>query len=206
MASSGTSICVVCRVRPTSDAELKKRRGINCITCPQDDKTTVILSDRDTGEHQYSYDRVFQPTCCQEDLFNFLGPPIIDAVMQGFNATIFAYGQTGAGKTYTMSGETTAGPTAGIIPRVSRGIFTFVKEADATREFEISASCVEIYLEKVRDLLDRSKKNLQIRENKRRGVFLHNVTEKYVTDTAQLLKIIELSRVQMTIRLASEYF
>ena len=74
--------------------------------------------------------------------------------MQGYNATIFAYGQSGSGKTHTMEGSKTDPSLAGIIPRSANQIFEGVFSADENIEFMLCASFVEIYMEKIRDLLD----------------------------------------------------
>jgi kinesin family protein 5 len=122
--------------------------------------------------------------------------------MSGFNATIFAYGQTGSGKTFSMSGIPTdpANPSSspadisstslhGLLPRVVEGIFEHIGEADESVEFTIKVSMVEIYNEKVRDLLCPTKTNLRLREGPF-GVFIEDVTQPYVNSDEEILDLV----------------
>ncbi|ETP32801.1 hypothetical protein F442_18568 [Phytophthora nicotianae P10297] len=110
--------------------------------------------------------------------------------MAGYNATIFAYGQTSSGKTYTMEGANIDHPELqGIIPRTATEIFNNVMNADENMEFIVKVSYIEIYMERIRDLLDpyKSKVNLQVREDAQRGIFVEGMTEMCVTSDEELL-------------------
>lgn len=110
--------------------------------------------------------------------------------MAGYNATIFAYGQTSSGKTYTMEGASIDDPELrGIIPRTATEIFNNVFAADENIEFIVKVSYIEIYMERIRDLLDpyKSKVNLQVREDAQRGIFVEGMTEVCVTSDDELL-------------------
>jgi kinesin family protein 5 len=110
--------------------------------------------------------------------------------MAGYNATIFAYGQTSSGKTYTMEGANIDHPELqGIIPRTATEIFNNVLNADENMEFIVKVSYIEIYMERIRDLLDpyKSKVNLQVREDAQRGIFVEGMTEMCVTSDEELL-------------------
>lgn len=110
--------------------------------------------------------------------------------MAGYNATIFAYGQTSSGKTYTMEGASIDDPELrGIIPRTATEIFNNVMAADENIEFIVKVSYIEIYMERIRDLLDpyKSKVNLQVREDHQRGIFVEGMTEVCVTSDEELL-------------------
>jgi kinesin family member 5 len=85
-------------------------------------------------------------------------------VLEGFNGTIFAYGQTGSGKTFTMQGPDIENfELQGIVPRMVRTIFSKIENSSENVEFTVKVSMIEIYMEKVRDLLDTTKTNLQIK-------------------------------------------
>jgi hypothetical protein len=116
------------------------------------------------------FDALFGPDSTQEALFEALGRPMVEAALNGVNATILAYGQTGSGKTHTMQGTHRAGP--GITPRVVEGIFTGISAAAETWEFMVRVSYVEIYLERVRDLLNPSEVNLTIRQDEEQGLYV----------------------------------
>ncbi|KAG0613276.1 hypothetical protein M758_6G090100 [Ceratodon purpureus] len=117
--------------------------------------------------------------------------------MNAINGTVLAYGQTGAGKTHTMEGpsmQTNDPDLKGILPRVTQCIFDFIEQPDETIEFLIKLSMVEIYMEKIRDLLDGKKDNLQVKEDKLQGIFVAGVTEKYVQSEKEMLQILEAIR------------
>ena len=89
----------------------------------------------------------------QEDIFNETAYPIIDNVLQGYNGTIFAYGQTGCGKTHTMLGIPDDPQMRGIIPNCFAHIFGFIDEQKEAMTFLVRCSYLEIYNEEIHDLL-----------------------------------------------------
>ena len=93
--------------------------------------------------------------------------------MEGFNGTVFAYGQTSSGKTHTMTGPDMMNKeTRGVIPRMVSHVFEQIAMANSDMEFTVKVSMIEIYMEKIQDLLDRSKTNLKVGETKERGIFI----------------------------------
>lgn len=92
--------------------------------------------------------------------------------MDGFNGTIFAYGQTGSGKSWSMEGKRGDQELAGIIPRTFEALFKQINDADNDIEFTIKCSYLEIYMEKIRDLIDAKKTNLQVKEDKTKGLYI----------------------------------
>ncbi len=101
--------------------------------------------------------------------------------MEGFNGTVFAYGQTSSGKTHTMTGPDIFDlQNRGVIPRMVSYVFDQISHASADIEFTVKVSMIEIYMEKIQDLLDRSKTNLKVAEDKMRGIFIQDVTERSV--------------------------
>jgi kinesin family protein 5 len=86
--------------------------------------------------------------------------PVVTGVLDGYNGTIFAYGQTGSGKSFSMEGIRGDEELAGIIPRMFDFLFKCISEADPDVEFAIKCSYLEIYMEKIKDLLDPKKINL----------------------------------------------
>lgn len=103
-------------------------------------------------------------------------------VLAGYNGTIFAYGQTGSGKTFTMYGPDEMTPDLmGIVPRASRHIFQHIENDTRPIEYSIKASFLEIYREKIRDLLKPSDKELKVRESPQKGVWVEGLTEEFVS-------------------------
>ena len=116
----------------------------------------VVKHIAETGINPYTFDRVFQPETTQQEIYVQAAQPITDAVLQGYNGTIFAYGQTSSGKTFTMTGNPDNlydEEIRGIIPRTVEGLFEGINEADENTTFTLAVQYVEIYMERVRDLL-----------------------------------------------------
>lgn len=186
IGSQRENVRVVCRVRPQQNRELTAG-GSNCVKV-QENAIEVIADD---NPYSFQLDRVFGPDSTQTQVFTYTAVPLVGDVLEGYNATIFAYGQTGSGKTFTMEGEIHDDERKGIIPRAVEALFDGVAEADENIEFTFKVSYIEIYMEKIRDLLDnnRLKNNLAVREDKVKGIYIPGVTEEYVTSHEELLGI-----------------
>lgn len=113
-------------------------------------------------------------------MYEAAAAPLVDDVMQGFNATIMAYGQTGAGKTYTLS--STRPDAIGIMPRAAADMFTKAA-ADVAHDYIIHMSYVQIYQELIQDLLEGPEggNNLQLRETPEGGVYVEGARAVEVT-------------------------
>ncbi|XP_057830173.2 kinesin-like protein KIN-1 isoform X1 [Cryptomeria japonica] len=184
---SNVSVCV--RFRPLNARELKHGAEASCVR-RFDDQSFVFKEDKE-GEFTFCFDRIYYQDSTQAEVFEFLALPIIKDAMNAINGTILTYGQTGAGKTHSMEGPsilTTDQQQKGILPRVIEYIFTSIEAADTTSEFIIKLSMVEIYMERIRDLFDPSKDNLQVKEDKAHGIFVSGATEIYVQNVQETLK------------------
>lgn len=102
----------------------------------------------------YLFDKVFKPNATQEKVYNEAAKSIVSDVLAGYNGTIFAYGQTSSGKTHTMEGVIGDPQKQGIIPRIVNDIFNHIYAMEENLEFHIKVSYFEIYMDKIRDLLD----------------------------------------------------
>jgi len=116
---------------------------------------------------------------------------IFPDVLSGYNGTIFAYGQTSSGKTHTMEGVINDPNLQGIIPRIVNDIFNHIYSMEENLEFHIKCSYFEIYLDKCRDLLDPSKVNLAVHEDKDRAVYVKGATERFVSSPEEVLEVLE---------------
>jgi hypothetical protein len=120
--------------------------------------TISVLNPSNTKDlRSFSFDNTYDWKSTQELIFSQTAQPILESVMEGYNGTIFAYGQTGTGKTFTMEGAPTP-ELKGIIPRTIEWIFNNIKNYN-NRQFLVRVSFVEIYNEEVRDLLNKNVKN-----------------------------------------------
>ncbi|ORZ20530.1 kinesin heavy chain [Absidia repens] len=183
---SGNNIKVVCRFRPQNSLEIKE--GGKPIIDINDEGSQVGLKGEFSGS--FAFDKVFGMDTAQKDVFEYSIKPIVDDVTAGYNGTVFAYGQTGSGKTFTMMGaDIEDEKTKGIIPRIISQIFESIMEAPSNVEFTVKVSYMEIYMEKVRDLLDPNHDNLAIHEDKTRGVYVKDLLEVYVGSSDEVYEV-----------------
>jgi kinesin family protein 5 len=175
--SNSNTIKVVARFRPQNKIELVA--GSDQIVEFTGEDTCTVSSNESTGA--FTFDRVFPTTSRQQDVFDYSIRNTVDDVLAGYNGTVFAYGQTGSGKTYTMMGPDIADEESkGIIPRIVEQIFDRIMKSDSSIEFMVKVGYMEIYMEKIRDLLVPHNDNLPIHEDKQRGVYVKGLHEFYV--------------------------
>nr|XP_056717335.1 kinesin heavy chain [Euleptes europaea] len=178
------SIKVMCRFRPLNEAELL--RGDKVVSKFQGEETVVVGQGK-----PYVFDRVLPPNTTQEQVYNACAKQIVKDVLEGYNGTIFAYGQTSSGKTHTMEGKLHDPQLMGIIPRIAHDIFDHIYSMDENLEFHIKVSYFEIYLDKIRDLLDVSKTNLAVHEDKNRVPYVKGCTERFVSSPEEVMDVID---------------
>ncbi|CCM02368.1 uncharacterized protein FIBRA_04463 [Fibroporia radiculosa] len=191
MASS-TNIKVVCRFRPPNSIE--QREGGEIVVSFSDNLQTVQIrsAQLSTGPERdgFTFDRVFPPGTKQHEVFDYGVKDIVKDVLDGYNGTIFAYGQTGSGKTFTMMGaDIDSVDLKGLIPRITEQIFQSIVESDAHLEYVVKVSYMEIYLERIRDLLAPQNDNLQVHEEKSKGVYVKNLSDYYVSSAREVYEI-----------------
>jgi centromeric protein E len=185
-------------MRPLNDSEGDKERIWKVLpkysSVTQTTRDGKPLSERVTGRTFFTFDKTFGEDTNNQQVYDGVASGIVGSVVQGLNGTIFAYGQTSSGKTYTMQGSgnleqgSSEGAEGGLVHMAARDIFSQIQK-QPDRIFLVRVSFLEIYNEEVRDLLAASSQTLQIREDPRRGVFVQSV-EEIVTDFESLLKIL----------------
>ncbi|KAL4130571.1 hypothetical protein PRIC2_006567 [Phytophthora ramorum] len=181
------NVRVCCRVRPQNAKELTMASAQRCVFT---EDNSIEVKTSDGTPQKFTFDHVFGEEDGQKSVFESVALPVVQDIMDGYNATVFAYGQTSSGKTYTMEGANIDHEELrGIIPRTATEIFNNVMAADENMEFIVKVSYIEIYMERIRDLLDpyKSKVNLQVREDAQRGIFVEGMTEMCVTSDEELL-------------------
>ncbi|KAF7188487.1 Kinesin heavy chain [Pseudocercospora fuligena] len=186
--STANTIKVVARFRPQNKVEAAA--GSEPIVEFTSEDTCNINSKEASGS--FTFDRVFPTNTQQHDVFDYSIRSTVDDVLAGYNGTVFAYGQTGSGKTYTMMGaDINDEGTKGIIPRIVEQIFTTIMRSDQNIEFMVKVSYMEIYMEKIRDLLIPQNDNLAVHEDKQRGVYVKGLGEFYVGSAGEVYTILE---------------
>ncbi|KAF5303496.1 hypothetical protein FQA39_LY09959 [Lamprigera yunnana] len=180
------SIKVVCRFRPLNDSE-EKAGSKFIVKFPSGPEENCIS----IAGKVYLFDKVFKPNATQEKVYNEAAKSIVSDVLAGYNGTIFAYGQTSSGKTHTMEGVIGDSSKQGIIPRIVNDIFNHIYAMEENLEFHIKVSYFEIYMDKIRDLLDVSKVNLSVHEDKNRVPYVKGATERFVSSPEEVFESIE---------------
>ncbi|KAL8747204.1 MAG: hypothetical protein Q9190_000870, partial [Brigantiaea leucoxantha] len=138
----------------------------------------------------FTFDRVFDSYSRQTDIFDFSIRSTVDDILNGYNGTVFAYGQTGAGKSYTMMGsDIDDDEQRGIIPRIVEQMFTSIMRSPSNIEYTVRVSYMEIYMEKIRDLLMPQNDNLPVHEEKSRGVYVKGLLEIYVSSIQEVFEV-----------------
>lgn len=147
-----------------------------------------LQSKEATGS--FTFDRVFDMSSRQKDVFDFSIKPTVDDILNGYNGTVFAYGQTGAGKSYTMMGTDIDNEDGkGVIPRIVEQIFASILASPGSMEYTVRVSYMEIYMERIRDLLAPHNDNLPVHEEKNRGVYVKGLLEIYVSSVQEVFEV-----------------
>ncbi|XP_067210795.1 kinesin-like protein Klp61F [Linepithema humile] len=193
-------IQVFVRVRPINNFE-KIGKSSSVLELPSNKE--VIVHEKIQGNHtkKFTFDKVFGPSSKQIDVYNAVVSPLLEEVLAGYNCTVFAYGQTGTGKTFTMEGFSNdpkmhwqSDTTAGIIPRALSHLFDELRLLES-QEYTIRVSFLELYNEELFDLLspndDASKIRLYEDSTKKGSVIIHGLEEVTVHNKNEVYKILE---------------
>ncbi|XP_062590194.1 kinesin-like protein KIF11-A [Saccostrea cucullata] len=197
------NIQVSVRCRPINDIE-KKQASYSVVEC-NGEKREVIVKERlgvNPNTKTFFFDHVFPPAAKQIDVYKKVVTPIVDEVLMGYNCTIFAYGQTGTGKTFTMEGGRVENhdvswekdPLAGIIPRAMFNIFEQLSKSQDV-EFSVRVSFLELYNEELFDLLGSSEDALRLKiyedSTKKGSVIIQGLEEVVVRNKSEVFEILE---------------
>ncbi|KAI1751835.1 P-loop containing nucleoside triphosphate hydrolase protein [Xylaria castorea] len=195
-----TNINVVVRCRGRNEREVRESSAVVVSTDAGQGKTVELsMGPSALSNKTYNFDRVFSPAADQNVIYDDVVKPILEEMLSGYNCTIFAYGQTGTGKTYTMSGdmEDTFGllsDEAGIIPRVLYSLFKKL-DKEGTESF-VKCSFIELYNEELRDLMSvEENAKLKIFDDaSRKGhatTVVQGMEESHIRNAAEGIKILQ---------------
>uniref|UniRef100_A0A3Q1BR87 Kinesin-like protein n=1 Tax=Amphiprion ocellaris TaxID=80972 RepID=A0A3Q1BR87_AMPOC len=179
---SSESVKVVVRCRPLNRKEESNGPAGGIVQMDLRLGQVILRNPRappSEPQKTFTFDAVYDANSKQRDLYDESVRPLIDSVLAGFNGTIFAYGQTGTGKTYTMQGAWLDPEKRGVIPNAFDHIFTHISRSQSDKQYLVRASYLEIYREEVRDLLDPNHGNaraLELRESPETGVYVRDLT------------------------------
>ena len=142
----------------------------------------------------FTFDAAFGADSTQREVYDNAAAAVVGSVLAGYNGTIFAYGQTGTGKTHTMEGASSDPEQRGVIPRAFEHVFEAIAAAAGARQFLVRASFLEIYNEEVRDLLSKSpKERLELKEHgKGGGVYVKGLNAFVVKSAEEIARVLEV--------------
>ncbi|KAM4562194.1 kinesin-like protein KIF1B isoform 4-T4 [Odontesthes bonariensis] len=205
---SGASVKVAVRVRPFNTRETSK--DSKCIIQMQGNTTTILnpkapKEPAKTFSFDYSYWSHTTPEdpsfASQTRVFNDIGKEMLEHAFEGYNVCIFAYGQTGAGKSYTMMGRQEEGQE-GIIPLLCEDLFEKINEDNNKGDlsYSVEVSYMEIYCERVRDLLNpKNKGNLRVREHPLLGPYVEDLSKLAVTSYTDIADLMDAGNKARTV-------
>ena len=213
--SSTDNLKVAIRIRPPLTREIEKNLPFRSIALANKEEHSCSLleyigAELDEGGrqkewktnpqmfqiHKFTFDEVFDIDSSQKDVYAISAKPAVNSVLEGYNSTIFAYGQTGTGKTFTMEGFTynQFDEKRGIIPRTIEDIFTYIESnSNKDTKFIIRAAYLQIYNEMISDLLkpNNPNRNLNIREDKKKGLYVEHLSEWAVRVPSDIYSLLE---------------
>ncbi|KAL1566978.1 kinesin-like protein KIN-12F [Salvia divinorum] len=185
--ASDPPVKVAVRIRPAVGDAMLRKVSKDSLCC---------------DERKFTFDTVFESDSTQEDVYQSVGAPLVKDALCGYNTSIIAYGQTGSGKTYTMWGPQSAmvdDPSVsglqGIVPRIFQDLFSKIQKEQGNVDgkkinYQCRCSFLEVYDDKIGDLLDPTQRDLEIKDDVKNGFYVENLTEEYVTcyeDITQIL-------------------
>uniref|UniRef100_A0A672YTA3 plus-end-directed kinesin ATPase n=1 Tax=Sphaeramia orbicularis TaxID=375764 RepID=A0A672YTA3_9TELE len=186
---AGASVKVAVRVRPFNSREIGKES--KCIIQMSGNTTTIINPKQAKDNKSFNFDYSYWSHTSPEDVnyasqmqvYKDIGEEMLLHAFEGYNVCIFAYGQTGAGKSYTMMGKQDVKDQQGIIPLMCEDLFTKINDnTDNSMSYSVEVSYMEIYCERVRDLLNpKNKGNLRVREHPLMGPYVEDLSKLAVT-------------------------
>ncbi|XP_060951492.1 kinesin-like protein KIF19 [Limanda limanda] len=196
-------LTVALRIRPLNDAEQEEAATIVAhrlddqmvvLLDPMEDPDDILRANR-SREKTYVFDVGFDYTANQEEVYRATTKGLIEGLISGYNATVFAYGPTGCGKTYTMLGTD---KEPGIYVRTLNDLFRAIEETSDDMLYSVSMSYLEIYNEMIRDLLNPSSGFLDLREDSKGEIQVAGITEVSTINAQEIMELLMKGNKQRT--------
>nr|XP_046232174.1 kinesin-like protein KIF19 isoform X2 [Scatophagus argus] len=201
--SKDHQLTVALRIRPLSDAEQEEAATIVAhrvddqmvvLMDPMEDPDDILRANR-SREKTYMFDVAFDYSASQEEVYRATTKGLIEGLISGYNATVFAYGPTGCGKTYTMLGTD---KEPGIYVRTLNDLFRAIEETSDDMLYSVSMSYLEIYNEMIRDLLNPSSGFLDLREDSKGVIQVAGITEVSTINAQEIMELLMKGNKQRT--------
>ncbi|XP_062299259.1 kinesin-like protein KIF19 [Scomber scombrus] len=201
--SKDHQLTVALRIRPLSDAEQEEEAKIVAhrvddqmvvLMDPMEDPDDILRANR-SREKTYMFDVAFDFSASQDEVYRATTKGLIEGLISGYNATVFAYGPTGCGKTYTMLGTD---KEPGIYVRTLNDLFRAIEETSDDMLYSVSMSYLEIYNEMIRDLLNPSSGFLDLREDSKGVIQVAGITEVSTINAQEIMELLMKGNKQRT--------
>ena len=194
-SKSPESVKVVVRCRPMNEKE-RATKFERVVTVDVKLGQIIVRNPRLASAHEhpkvFTFDSVYDSNSKQIDLYDETFRQLVDSVLLGFNGTIFAYGQTGTGKTYTMEGVRNDPERRGVIPNSFEHIFTHISRSQ-NQQYLVRASYLEIYQEEIRDLISKDQSHrLELKERPDTGVYVKDLSSFVTKSAAEIERVMIL--------------
>lgn len=184
------TVKVAVRCRPFSQSE-QASGFVNVVNVDEQRKEIFLNNAKTSQTKQFTFDYVYSQTSKQKDVYEDCAYRIVESVTEGYNGTLFAFGQTGTGKTFTMEGDKSSDDLKGIIPRAFEQVFNTI-EATSQTQFLVSCTMLELYNEEVYDLLvEKDKNKLDVKENVGTGFYVKNLSVHDMKSAKECLHLLE---------------
>ncbi|EYC20441.1 hypothetical protein Y032_0022g624 [Ancylostoma ceylanicum] len=194
------AVRVIVRCRPLSETEIGQ--GHQSIVSMYPDRGLVELrnpKDLQEPSKDFTFDAIYNENSKQLDLYDETFRDLVDSVLNGFNGTIFAYGQTGTGKTYTMEGKSTIPEERGVIYNCFEHIFQHIARS-RNQQFLVRASYLEIYQEELRDLLSKDDRvKLELKEKPDVGVYVKDLTTFLTKSVEEIQRVMAVGNANRSV-------
>ncbi|XP_066433936.1 kinesin-like protein KIF19 [Eleutherodactylus coqui] len=187
---------VAVRIRPLNQTELEE--GVHCITYKLGEQMLLLKDPNEdlddnwrqnrSRQRTFVFDEVLDQCASQDCVYESTTKSLVEGIVSGYNATVFAYGPTGTGKTYTMLGMDS---DPGIFIRTLNDLFRTIKEISDRTDYSVSLSYLEIYNELIRDLLNPSSGFLELREDAKGNVQIAGITEFFTHDAEEAIVLLK---------------
>ena len=190
------NVRVVVRCRPLFGKELaEQRQRIVEMDVPRGQVTLTNPKSPGEDARKFTFDRIFDWTCTQREVYEGAAKPIVDACIEGFNGTVFCYGQTGTGKTHTMEGKDEPASERGILPQAFHHVFDAIDGAPPGADYLVRASFLEIYNENIRDLLAKDQsKTCDLKGDDESGAYVKDLTTLVVKSASDLANVLRVGK------------
>ena len=185
------NIKVMIRIKPLLGNDIINKVK-TCVKVDANGKSLMIKGKKT----KFNFDYIATGDAKQEEIFDAIGKKIVNSCLDGYNGTIFGYGQSGAGKTYTLLGELNNNYNKGLLPRIFDYLFAQINSqrlrfGNDTIKYDIGLSCLEIYNETIHDLLADTNNVLNIREHGKKGIYVEALSINMVEKETQCLEYLK---------------